>query len=73
MFWYFSLLYAFHVIISPWGDMFSLDFDLWSKPTYTIKSYAGYVLAYKLRYIVGFGLCEMAISTNPNPTIYRKA
>ena len=26
---------------------------------------------YKLRYIAGFGLVEMAISTNPKPTIYR--
>ena len=31
----------------------------------------GPVLSYKLRYIVGFGLVEMAISTNPKPTIYR--
>ena len=28
------------------------------------------VLSCKLRYIVGFGLVEMAISTNPKPTIY---
>ena len=28
------------------------------------------MFSYKLRYIVGFGLVEMAISTNP-PTIYR--
>ena len=27
--------------------------------------------SYKLRYIVGFGLVEMAISTNPKPKIYR--
>ena len=27
------------------------------------------VFSYKLRYIVGFGLDEMAISTNPKPTI----
>ena len=26
---------------------------------------------YKLRYIVGFWLVEMAISTNQKPTIYR--
>ena len=26
----------------------------------------------KLRYILGFGSVEMAISTNPKPTIYRK-
>ena len=32
---------------------------------------AGPVFSYKLRYIVGFGLVEMAISTNPKPTIYR--
>ena len=27
--------------------------------------------SYKLRYIVGFWLVEMAISTNQKPTIYR--
>ena len=32
---------------------------------------SGPVFSYKLRYIVGFGLVEMAISTNPKPTIYR--
>ena len=32
---------------------------------------SGSVISYKLRYIVGFGLVEMAISTNPKPTIYR--
>ena len=31
----------------------------------------GTVFSYKLRCIVGFGLVEMAISTNPKPTIYR--
>ena len=31
----------------------------------------GRVFAYKLRYIVGFRLVKMAISTNPKPTIYR--
>ena len=31
----------------------------------------GPVLSYKLRYIVGFGLVKMAISTNPKATIYR--
>ena len=29
------------------------------------------VLSYKLRYIVGFWLVEMTISTNPKATIYR--
>ena len=29
------------------------------------------VFSYKSRYNVGFGLVEMAISTNPKPTIYR--
>ena len=29
------------------------------------------VFSYKLRYIVGFWLVEMAISTNQKPTIYR--
>ena len=31
----------------------------------------GPVFSYKLRYIVGFWLVEMSISTNQNPTIYR--
>ena len=31
----------------------------------------GHVFSYKLRYIVGFWLVEMAISTNQKPTIYR--
>ena len=31
----------------------------------------GPVFSYKLRYIVGFWLIEMAISTNQKPTIYR--
>ena len=45
------------------------------------RNIAGSVFSYKLRYIVGFGLAgmyrigfesvEMAISTNPKPTIYR--
>ena len=29
------------------------------------------VHSYKLRYLVGFGLVEIAISTNPKPTTYR--
>ena len=33
--------------------------------------HAGAVHSYKLRYIVGFWLVEMAISTNQKPTIYR--
>ena len=32
---------------------------------------SGPVFSYNLRYIVGFGLVEMAISTNSKPTIYR--
>ena len=31
----------------------------------------GPVFSYRLRYIAGFGLVEMAISTNPKPAIYR--
>ena len=31
----------------------------------------GAVFSYKLRYIVGFWLVEMVISTNQKPTIYR--
>ena len=34
-------------------------------------SYSEAVFSYKLRYIVGFWLVEMAISTNQKPTIYR--
>ena len=33
--------------------------------------HSGTVFSYKLRYIVGFWLVEMAISTNQKPTIYR--
>ena len=33
--------------------------------------YPGAVFSYKLRYIVGFRLVEIAISTNQKPTIYR--
>ena len=32
---------------------------------------SGPVFSYNLRYIVDLGLVEMAISTNPKPTIYR--
>ena len=32
---------------------------------------SGTLFSYKLRYIVGFGLVEMAISTKQKPTIYR--
>ena len=35
------------------------------------KCIPGPVFSYKLRYIVGFWLVEMAISTNQKPTIYR--
>ena len=34
-------------------------------------SLSGPVFSYKLQYIVGFWLVEMAISTNQKPTIYR--
>ena len=34
-------------------------------------SISGPVFSYKLRYIVGFWLVEMAISNNRKPTIYR--
>ena len=35
-----------------------------------IEKQPGPVFSNKLRYIVGFGLVKMAISTNPTPTIY---
>ena len=38
---------------------------------YHLKINARAVFSYKLRYIVGFWLVEMAISTNQKPTIYR--
>ena len=38
---------------------------------YCALSLPGVVFSCKLRYIVGFGLVEMVISTNPKPTIYR--
>ena len=39
--------------------------------SYFKQYHYGAVFSYKLRYIVGFGLVEMAISPNPKPTIYR--
>ena len=39
----------------------------WKVHTYTPRS----CILVQLRYIVGFGLVEIAISTNPKPTIYR--
>ena len=39
--------------------------------TYQLIRYPGPVFSYKLRYIVGFWLVEMAISNNQKPTIYR--
>ena len=39
--------------------------------THSTHTLPGPVFSYKLRYIVGHGLVQMAISTNPEPTIYR--
>ena len=36
-----------------------------------VETWPGPVFSYKLRYIVGIWLVEMAISTNQKPTIYR--
>ena len=36
-----------------------------------LPNHPGPVFSYKLRYIVGFWLVEMAISTNQKPTVYR--
>ena len=36
-----------------------------------INSLQDAIFSYKLRYIVGFWLVEMAISTNQEPSIYR--
>ena len=41
------------------------------KISYQTDPTSGPVFSYKLRYIVGFWLVEMAISTNQKPTIYR--
>ena len=38
---------------------------------FTNHANPGPVFSYKFRYIVGFWLVEMAISTNQKPTIYR--
>ena len=44
--------------------------DYWWATTSREGEGAGPVFSYKLRYIVGFWLVEMAISTNQKPTIY---
>ena len=41
------------------------------RQTLTVGVIQDLVFSYKLRYIAGFGLVEMAISTNPKLTIYR--
>ena len=45
-------------------------FYLWKKTSPELELNVP-LFSYKLRYIVGFGLVEMAISTNPKPVIYR--
>ena len=40
-------------------------------PSFDKSTKFGFADSYKLRFIVGFGLVEMAISTNQKPTIYR--
>ena len=45
--------------------------SLLKKSPWKNQAVAGTVFSYKLRYIVGFELVEMVISTNPKPTIYR--
>ena len=55
---------AFEFRLTHWNHSSSLAW-LWQ------AGQPGSVFSYKLRYIVGFGLVEMAISTNPKPTIYR--
>ena len=44
---------------------------MWSTAELELNVITGPVFSYKLRYIVGFWLVEMAISTNHKPTIYR--
>ena len=51
--------------------IFSLRIFLPEGQWMLVKWPPGPLLSYKLRYIVGFGLVEMAISTNPKPTICR--
>ena len=51
-------------------------FQCWASGPVTVGQHqnnigSGPVFSYKLRYIVGSGLVEMAISTNPKPTMYR--
>ena len=45
--------------------------DSWKESVGNTCNIPGSVFSYKLRYIVGFWLVEMAISTNQKPTIYR--
>ena len=40
-------------------------------PDDAIKQTPGTLFSHKLRYIISFGLVEMAISTNPKHMIYR--
>ena len=59
---------------TPWSISFSIPIGrfLVSSLGFAEQVYnAGPVFSYKLRYIVGFWLVEMAISTNQKPTIYR--
>ena len=71
---YFDLSWAelnINITIEGWGEC---DFKIALAETGSIleATYpAGPVFSYKLRYIVGFWLVEMAISTNQKPTIYR--
>ena len=44
---------------------------MYADDTVLLMESPGPVFSYKLRYIVGFWLVEMAISTNQKPKIYR--
>ena len=61
-------------LLPPFGLYVSVKcFDLTRKQGYHVHArwMTGPVFSYKLRYIAGFGLVEMVITTNPKPAIYR--
>ena len=61
-------------LLPPFGLYVSVKcFDLYTKNRAShvhSRWKTGPVFSYKLRYIAGFGLVDMVITTNPKPTIY---
>ena len=64
--WNFQIIKQLRKLSAEW---LTLSCDTLTNPV--IESWRqGAVFSYKLSYIVGFGFVEMAISTNPKPTIH---